>query len=125
MARLTLIKQFEGCRLKAYKPISTEKYRTIGWGHYGADVKEGQAITQSQASDLLVSDLKRFELYVNNAAYCSITQSLTQNQFDALVSFCYNCGLGCLKTLCAGRTAAQISAAVLLYNKEGGKAYPV
>ena len=42
---LALIKRFEGCRLKAYKPVPTEKYWTIGWGHYGPDVREGQTIT--------------------------------------------------------------------------------
>ena len=32
-AGLALIKQFEGCRLTAYKPVATEQYWTIGWGH--------------------------------------------------------------------------------------------
>lgn len=32
---LSLIKNFEGCRLAAYKPVPTEQYWTIGWGHYG------------------------------------------------------------------------------------------
>lgn len=40
-AGLTLIKEFEGCRLTAYKAVPTERYWTIGWGHYGPDVKEG------------------------------------------------------------------------------------
>ena len=48
-AGLALIKRFEGCRLTAYKPVSTEKYWTIVWGHYGPDVREGQVITQTQA----------------------------------------------------------------------------
>ena len=48
-AGLALIKQFEGCRLKAYKPFAYEQYWTIGWGHYGADVTKGQTITQAQA----------------------------------------------------------------------------
>jgi len=120
-AGLNLIKQFEGCRLKAYKPFSYEKYWTIGWGHYGADVKEGQTITQAEADALLVSDLAKYVAYVNNAAYVPITASLTQNQFDALVSFTYNCGSGCLKTLCKDRTVAQIAAKIPLYNKSGGK----
>jgi len=37
-AGLELLKRFEDCRLTAYKVLSTEKYYTIGWGHYGADV---------------------------------------------------------------------------------------
>jgi len=121
-AGLTLIKQFEGCRLKAYKPFAYEKFWTIGWGHYGADVAEGQTITQAQADALLVTDLKKYEKYVLDAAYCPITAKLTQNQFDALVSFTYNCGSGCLKTLCKGRTAAQIAEKLPLYNRSGGKA---
>lgn len=121
-AGLALIKQFEGCRLKAYKPFSYEKYWTIGWGHYGADVVQGQTMTQAQADATLVSDLKKYERYVLDKAYCPITAQLTQNQFDALVSFTYNCGAGCLKTLCKGRTAAQIAAKLPLYNKSGGKA---
>lgn len=121
-AGLALIKQFEGCRLKAYKPFAYEQYWTIGWGHYGADVTEGQTITQAQADAQLVEDLKKYEQYMLNKAYCPITASLTQNQFDALVSFAYNCGGGWLKTLCKGRTAAQIAEALPLYNRSGGKA---
>ena len=120
-AGLNLIKSFEGCRLTAYKPVASEKYWTIGWGHYGADVKEGQTITQSKADELLRADLSKYEAYVSNQYYCQITNSLTDNQFSALVSFCYNCGSGGLKTLCNNRNATQISNAMLLYNKAGGK----
>ena len=38
---LNIIRKYEGCRLTAYKAVSTEKYYTIGYGHYGADVKKG------------------------------------------------------------------------------------
>ena len=55
-AGLALIKNWEGCRLTAYKPVATEIYWTIGWGHYGPDVKEGQTITQAEADRLLVID---------------------------------------------------------------------
>ena len=120
-AGLALIKQFEGCRLKAYKPVSTEVYWTIGWGHYGPDVKEGQVITQAEADALLVSDCQRFADAVDNPAYCPLTGQLNANQRDALISFTFNCGAGCLKTLCKGRTPAQICEAMALYNKAGGK----
>lgn len=119
-AGLELIKNFEGCRLKAYKPVPTEKYWTIGWGHYGPDVTEGMTITQKQADDFLVKDCAGSVAAVNNPKYCPITESLTQNQFDALVSFTFNCGAGNLKTLCANRTAAEIAEKILLYNKAGG-----
>lgn len=113
---IDLIKKFEGCRLTAYKPVATEKYYTIGYGHYGADVAPNMKITQEQADAFLVSDLKRFEESVN-----ATKMILNQNQFDALVSFTYNCGAGNLKKLVANRTLAQIADALLSYNKGGGK----
>ena len=114
---LSLIKSFESCKLKAYKCVSTEKYYTIGWGHYGADVKSNMVITQEQADSMLVSDIKKFEKYVNATGL-----KLNQNQFDALVSFTYNCGNANLKKLIANRTLPEISDALLLYTKSGGKA---
>lgn len=120
-AGLGLIKSFEGCRLTAYKAVPTEKYYTIGWGHYGPDVEEGMKITQNRADELLMQDLEVSVSCVNNAKYCPITESLNQNQFDALVSFCFNCGAGNLKTLCANRTAAEIASKIPAYNKAGGK----
>ena len=120
-AGLELIKNFEGCRLTAYKPVSTEKYWTIGWGHYGADVTEGMKITQAKADELLLQDVASSVASVNNPSYCPITTELNQNQFDALVSFTFNCGAGNLKTLCKNRTAAQIAAKIPAYNKAGGK----
>lgn len=118
---LSLIKSFEGCRLTAYKPVPTEIYWTIGWGHHGADVKQGMTITQAQADAMLVKDLAKYEAYVNDRAYVPITHKLNQNQFDALVSFCYNCGPGNLKKLCTGRTIEQIAQNITAYNKAGGK----
>lgn len=123
-AGLALIKQFEGCRLKAYKPVSTEQYWTIGWGHYGADVKEGQTITQAEADALLVSDCQRFADTVDNPANCPLTDQLNANQRDALISFAFNCGAGNLRTLCKGRTLPQIRDAMALYNKAGGATLP-
>lgn len=118
---MNLIKSFEGCRLEAYKAVSTEKYWTIGWGHYGSDVKQGDKITQAEADALLVKDVASSVAAVNNPACCPITASLNQNQFDALVSFTFNCGAENLKTLCKDRTAAQIADKLTAYNKSGGK----
>ncbi|MDE6738048.1 MAG: glycoside hydrolase family protein, partial [Lachnospiraceae bacterium] len=50
--------------------------------------------------------------------------SLNQNQFDALTSFCYNCGNGSLEKLVNGRDAATVADKLLLYNKGGGKVLP-
>ncbi|WP_029516937.1 glycoside hydrolase family protein [Paenibacillus polymyxa] len=118
---LSLIKNFEGCRLAAYKPVPTEQYWTIGWGHYGPDVKQGMTITQTQADTMLAEDMGKYEAYVNNPAYVPVTDQLTQNQFDALTSFCYNCGSGNLKALCKSRTVAQIAASITKYDKAGGR----
>lgn len=103
---IALIKSFEGCRLTAYRAVSAEKYYTIGWGHYGADVKAGQTISQKEADSLFLSDLQRYVKYTN-----TYTKNLTlnQNQFDALVSFCYNCGPGALRKLVGGRTVKEIA----------------
>lgn len=116
-AGLKLIKSFEGCRLKAYKAVPTEKYYTIGWGHYGSDVTKDEKWTQKQADTQLVKDLVKYESYVDK--YVRLT--LNENQFSALVSFCYNCGVGNLKKLVEGRNTKQIAAAIPQYNKSGGK----
>ena len=116
-AGLKLIKSFEGCRLTAYKVVPTEKYYTIGWGHYGADVSKDEKWTQKQADEQLKKDLVKYENYVDK--YVKI--ALNENQFSALVSFCYNCGAGNLKKLVEGRSVKQIAAAIPSYNKSGGK----
>ena len=120
-AGMALIKQFEGCRLTAYKPVGTEVYWTIGWGHYGPGVREGQVITQAEADALLAADCQRFADAVDDPACCPLTAQLNANQRDALISFTFNCGVGCLQTLCRGRTPAQICRAMALYNKAGGR----
>ena len=115
---VSLIKSFESCKLTAYKALSTEEYYTIGWGHYGADVKAGQSISQEEADALFLSDLQQFVKYTNTYTK---TLTLNQNQFDALVSFCYNCGPGTLKKLVSGRTAEEIAEHFADYTKSKGK----
>lgn len=85
------IKEFEGLSLKAYKPVPTEKFYTIGYGHYGADVKANQVITEKEAENLLRKDLEKFEAYVNKLDVCK-----KQFQFDALVDFAMNLGTAAL-----------------------------
>lgn len=87
---IELIKKFEGCRLAAYKcPAGVW---TIGYGHT-ANVTSGMAITQQQADNYLREDLARFEKCISD----NVKVSINQNQFDALVSFTYNCGAGAFK----------------------------
>lgn len=113
---IALIKKYEGCRLTAYKALPSETYYTIGYGHYGADVKPDMVITQAYAEALLRLDLDRFCGYVD-----ALGRTWTQGQFDALVSFAYNCGAGNLKKLVSNRSNAEIANAILLYRKAGGK----
>lgn len=110
------IKEFEGCRLKAYKPVAAEKYFTVGVGHYGPDVTEGMTITEAQAMELLRKDIAKFENHVTATGL-----TLNQSQFDALVSFTFNCGPGNLAKLIKGRDYQQIADAMLLYNKGADK----
>lgn len=112
---ISLIKQFEGCRLTAYKcPAGVW---TIGYGHT-AGVKEGLKITQAQAELFLLDDLQKYADKVNK--YDS-KYSWRQNEFDALVSFCYN--IGSIDQLTANGTRSRqvIAEKMLLYNKAGGK----
>lgn len=119
-----LIKEFEGCRLTAYRcPAGVW---TIGYGHTGTvdgkAVASGMTITAKKATELLKKDLAKFEAAVN--AY--VTAPITQNMFDALVSFAYNCGAGALKgsTLLKKLNAKDYNGAAEqfpLWNKAGGK----
>jgi lysozyme len=87
---LALIKKYEGCKLTAY--LCPANIVTIGYGNTfykdGSKIKLGDKITQQQAEDLLMDLLPQFEAIVNK----NIKIDLTQYQFDALVSFAWNCG---------------------------------
>jgi lysozyme len=86
---IELIKKYEGCRLKAYRcPAGVP---TIGYGHT-LDVRMNQRITQQQADELLCEDLRLVEEQVT----LMTTDSVTQNRFDALVSFAFNLGADAL-----------------------------
>ena len=88
---IELIKSFEGLYLKTYKcPAGID---TIGYGHTGIDVKPDMVITKEQAEDLLKKDLVFSEKQVSRL----VTSDISQNQFDALVSFTFNLGSGALK----------------------------
>lgn len=122
-AGLALIKQFEGCKLTAYK--DSVGVWTIGYGHTGKvdgkSVCKGMTITQSKANSLLESDVAKFWACANNTSYVPLVKSMNENQRSALTSFAFNCGQSNLKTLCKDRTIAEIAEALLLYNKAGGK----
>jgi lysozyme len=117
-----LIKKYEGCRLTAY--LCPANVWTIGWGHTG-NVKKGQKISQAEADALFDKDIKRYVDGVNEI----VKVEVNQNQFDALVSFAYNCGVDALKksTLAKFVNAKQFSKAAAEFdrwNKGNGKVLP-
>lgn len=87
-----LIQEEEGLRLQSY--LCPAGVWTVGFGHTSAAgqplVKPGMTITKEQARTILLNDLLKFEEGVKNL----VRVPLTQGQFDALVSFAFNCGLG-------------------------------
>jgi len=97
---LNLIKQWEGLRLEAYRDVSG--VWTIGYGHTAAagapHPKAGMKIDERAAQDILLRDLSQYEQMI--AAVIKVP--LSDNQFAALVSFCYNIGTGAFirSTLC-------------------------
>ena len=88
---LALIKKLEGCRLKAYR--CSANVLTIGYGHTGG-VKEDDIITQPEADKLLENDIAKFEEYVSD----NVIVELKQYQFDALVAWTFNLGVGNLRS---------------------------
>lgn len=120
-----LIKSFEGCKLKAYQ-CSAMKW-TIGYGNTffedGTPVVAGNAISQEKAEQL-------FEIIANDfsAKVVKLVPShITANQFGALVSFAYNCGIAnlqkstLLKKVISNHNDPSIKAEFLKWNKAGGK----
>ena len=114
-----LIKKFEGCELEAYKWAAG--VWTIGYGHIKTAV-EGMKIDQATANELFDEEMGEYETYVNTA----VTVPLSQNQFDALVSWVFNLGNGnlnastMLKVINSGDHAG-VPAQIKRWNKAGGK----
>lgn len=88
---IELIKEFEGCKLKAYQ--DSVGVWTIGYGHTKG-VKKGDVITQDQANQFLIEDLADAENAVNRLVKVEINQDM----FDALSSFTFNLGAGSLQS---------------------------
>lgn len=114
-----ILKEFEGLRLEAYKcPAGVW---TIGYGHTRT-AKEGMKITEDVAEALLLSDLSYFEKEIIKI----FPKGLTSDEFSALVSFCYNIGMGAFKksTMCRllleGKKL-EAAEQFLRWNKAGGK----
>ena len=116
---IDLIKHFEGCELEAYQCAAG--VWTIGYGHTKG-VQPGDQWSESHANHMLEVELEEYENYVSTA----VTVPLSQNQFDALVSWVYNLGNGnltsstMLKVLNSGDYAG-VPAQIKRWNKAGGK----
>lgn len=117
-AGINLIKSFESLRLEAYRcPAGV---CTIGYGHT-AGVRRGDVIDAQRAEQLLAEDLRKFEAVVNREC-----PHVNQNQFDALVSFTFNCGEGALmkstllKCVKANPQNLNIRGEFARWNKSGG-----
>jgi lysozyme len=126
-AGLATVKEFEGLRLKAYKcPASVW---TIGYGHTtaaGAPIVTPElVITKDEAEEVLARDMEQYEEGVRK--YVKV--DLTQGQFDALVDFAYNAGVGALaKSTLLKRVNAEkfdeVPAEFMKWTKGGGKELP-
>lgn len=115
-----LIKKYEGLKLDAY--LCPAGIWTIGYGSTGKDITKGLKWTKQQAEERLKADVDKFAFGVEKY----VTVPLTQNQFDALVCFAYNVGLGnfgsstLLKLLNKGNYQAAADQ-LPRWNKAGGK----
>lgn len=90
------MKQWEGLKLNAYRcPAGV---LTIGYGHTGKDVVAGLKITRERAEELFESDIAKFECTLGKQINADKVQTLTQGQYDALLSFAYNVGMANLKS---------------------------
>ena len=106
---------FEGFRGTAYRATKDEKYLTIGYGHYGADVKEGAKITEGQALLLLNRDMAKAVAAVDAVA----APTLTQPQFDAVCDLVYNAGAGVIAASTGTGKALRDGDTATLRNKLG------
>lgn len=119
---LHLTEQFEGLRLAAYK--DSVGVPTIGYGHT-RNVTMDMTCTQELAEQWLQEDV---QIAVNGVNQF-VTVELTQNQFDALVDFTFNLGVGSLQhstllRLLNARDYAGAAGEFEKWNKAGGNVLP-
>jgi len=124
---LDLLKDFEGLKLRAY--LDPVGIWTVGYGHTSAAgppaVTPGLVITQGEAEEILKRDMAQYEDGVRK----HVKATLTQGQFDALVDFAYNAGVGALakstllKRVNAGKFD-EVPAEFMKWTKGGGRELP-
>ena len=120
---MTKLMVFEGLKLKAYRDAAG--VLTIGYGHTGKDVREGDRISPFWAKELLVKDVAAIERAVSELG---VTR--TPGQLDALVSLAFNIGMGrlrsstLLKTIRKGGSKNAIKREFKRWVYAGGKKLP-
>ena len=106
---IDLITSFEGLYLYSYDDLTGKRVNkgepckgtlTIGYGHTGKDVYKGQTCTKEQAEKWLKQELSQCEKAVSK-------YQLNQNQFDAMVSFAYNCGIGAMQKVLSSKNPTE------------------
>jgi lysozyme len=117
---LALIKSFEQCRLAAYR--DQRGVWTVGWGHTGPAIGPQTVCSQTDADAWLFQDTIAAQKAVTN----TVDVAITQNQFDALVSFTFNVGAGSeahstLVRLLNGGDTAGAAAQFLVWNHVDGQ----
>lgn len=114
---IEMIKQLEGFVGHAYKCLPSEDYYTIGYGHYGI-TDANMVVTREEAEELLNEDL---EVVYKGLSVCDNYYLFTDNEYDALVSFCFNLGVGTISQLTDRytRSKGQIANAIPYYNHDG------
>ena len=122
-AGIDLIKHYEGLQLNPY--LCSAGKPTIGYGHTGPDVVFGKTITEADADKLLREDLHFAERGVETYTHVP----LTQGQFDALVSFAFNLGVGAMRdsTMLKKVNASDFEGAAAEFGKwvhGGGRVLP-
>lgn len=89
---ISLIKQWEGCRLESYADVGG--VITVGWGTTGPGLQEGLIISQNTADAMLTGHIREIGLSLTDL----VGNSLSQNQFDACTCFVYNIGFPAFKS---------------------------
>lgn len=119
---IDFVANIEGFRPNSYKPLPTDRW-TVGYGFTlikGIPVKEGDSITQSEAK----IELQRLLVQVAKViSLIKLPTTVTQQQFDAVCSLCYNIGTGAFMKSDTGKlfyAGKNISDKFALYDRSGG-----
>lgn len=125
---INLIKQFETLSLIAYKPTPNDVW-TIGYGHTGKDVYQGQRIILGKAESLFLSDISNAVKEVQYFSdLVSVITPFTQSMFDSLCSLVFNCGPDCIsigstirRELVSNHNYFAACQGIFLWRKQAGK----